>query len=85
MPIIGKASFIKFLENLESIIAKQKIDKLKPFDPDHGILITNLSKLPVNQLNFGTGEADILFPLSVEKNATAILADKDNFILRFSY
>ena len=45
--------------------------------------MTNLSRLPVHNLNFGTGEADFIYPLTIEKNGAAILADKDNYLLRF--
>ena len=85
MPVIDKESFKKFLNNLEYNITERQINKLKPFDPESGGLITNLSKLPSNRLNFGTGEADFIFILTSEKNSTAILADKNNFILRFTY
>lgn len=45
----------------------------------------NLTRLPSDKLNFGTGEADFIIPLTIEKNSAAILADKDNFILRLAY
>ena len=85
MPSVSKDSFIKYLEELESIITKGQIEKLKPFDPRCGCLITNLSKLPADKLNFGGGLPDLIFPLTVEKNSVAILADKDNYILRYAF
>jgi len=85
MPSVSKDAYIKYLEELETIIATKRTDKLKPFDPIQGCLVTNLSKLPVDKLNFGTGNPDLIFPLTIEKNSTAILADKDNFLLRFAY
>jgi hypothetical protein len=39
----------------------------------------------VDRLNFGKGSPDLIFPLTIENNSTAILADKDNFLLRFAY
>lgn len=85
MPAINKERFINFLAYLEAVISEREFHKLKPFEPEHGILVTNLSKLPANKLNFGTGEADFIFPLTIEKNSAAILANKENYILRLSY
>lgn len=85
MPVVTKESYIKYLVDIEKIIAKRQHNKLKPYDPVSGCLVTNLSNLPVNKLNFGTGDADFIFPLTIEKNSAAILADTDNFILRFAY
>jgi len=85
MPVITKESYIKFLSNLEILIAEQQTNRLRPYDPERGCLITNLSKLPANKLNFGTGNPDFIFPLTIEKNSAAILADEDKFILRLVY
>jgi len=85
MPAITKEIFIQFLDSLEAIIAERQYHKLRPFDPQRGCLVTNLSKLPANKLNFGTGNPDFIFPLTIEKNSAAILSNKDNFILRLAY
>ena len=85
MPAITRDKFITFLESLETIIASRQAYKLKPFDPEQGSLVTNLSKLPTNKLDFGTGRADFIFPLTIEKNSTAILSRGDNFVLRIAY
>lgn len=85
MPVVTKEIFIKFLENLEVIIAEKQFEKLRPFDPDRGCLVTNLSKLPAHRLNFGTGNPDSIFTLTIEKNSAGIMSDKENFILRVVY
>ena len=85
MPVVTKEIFIKFLEHLEAIIKEGHFDKLRPFDPNRGCLVTNLSKLPAHRLNFGTGDPDSIFTLTIEKNSAGILADKENFILRTVY
>ncbi len=85
MPAVTRASFMNFLEELENIIMQRRMDELKPFDPFGGVLVTNLSKLPVNKLNFGTGNPDYIYPLTVEKNSTTIIADGDKYILRMAY
>lgn len=85
MPVVTKENYIKYLNNLEAIIVKRQTDRLRPYDPEKGCLVTNLSKLPITKLNFGTGNPDFLFPLTIGKNSAAVLADKDNFILRLVY
>jgi hypothetical protein len=47
--------------------------------------VTNLSKLPAERLDFGTGGPDAIVPLTVEKNSVAVLSRKDNYVLRFAY
>lgn len=85
MPEVTKEIFLDFMEHLEVLIEERQFDKLRPFDPNLGCLVTNLSKLPAHRLNFGTGSPDSIFTLTIEKNSAGILADKGNFILRTVY
>lgn len=85
MPTVSKQFFLDYLARLEELIAQRNTERLRPFDPLSGLLVTNISRLPVHKLNFGTGPPALAFPLTVEKNAAAILADEENFILRFAY
>ena len=85
MPEITKENYMQYLHKLEDIIANKQTEKLKPFDPEKGCLVTNLSKLPSDKLNFGTCEADFIIPLTIEKNSAAVLGDNDKFILRLAY
>jgi hypothetical protein len=85
MPTITRGTYVEYLASLEKILAEGRWDKFKPFDPASGCLVTNLSRLPVDKLDFGTGPPEIILPLTVEKNSAGILADKANFILRFAY
>jgi Transferase family len=85
MPLITKETYIKYLDSIENIINKGQINKLEPFDSRNGCLVTNLSQMPINKLNFGTGDPDLVFPLSIKKNSVAVLANRDNFILRIAY
>jgi hypothetical protein len=85
MPFVSKQSYLDYLAHLEKLIEERKTEKLRPFDPASGCLVTNISRLPVDKLDFGTGAPALVFPLTVEKNAAAILADKKNFILRYAY
>jgi hypothetical protein len=85
MPYVSRETYIDYLAGLENIISEREMEKLRPFDPGRGCLVTNLSKLPSDKLDFGTGCPELVVPLSVEKNSTAILANKENFVLRFAY
>jgi len=85
MPQVSRETYINYLGELEDTISEGNPEKLRPFDPDHGCLVTNLSKLPADKLDFGTGSPDLIIPLTVEKNSTAILAKKENFVLRFAF
>jgi len=85
MPAISKEAYINYLEALEGTIIQKKTDKLRPFDPSRGCLVTNLSKLPTDQLDFGTGRPELIIPLSIEKNSTALLAKGGSFVLRYAY
>jgi NRPS condensation-like uncharacterized protein len=85
MPSVSRQSYKVYLTMLEEIISEGKTEKLRPFDPASGYLVTNISRLPVDRLNFGTGPPDLIFPLTIEKNAAAVLAKDENFILRFAF
>jgi len=85
MPTVTKEVYLDYLSGIEAIIAAGQSEKLRPYDPRSGCLVTNLSKLPASKLDFGTGVPDFVFPLTIEKNSAAILADRDDFILRFAY
>ena len=84
MPVVTKESYIKFISSIEKLIDARQIDKLRTYNQGRGCLITNLSKLPSNKLNFGTGNPDFIFPLTIEKNSAAILSDGQTFILRLA-
>jgi hypothetical protein len=85
MPSVSKQSYLDYLTQLEELIIKRNTEKLRPFDPASGCLVTNISRLPVDKLNFGSGPPAFIFPLTIEKNAAAILAKEENFILRYAY
>jgi hypothetical protein len=85
MPTVSKETYIDFLTGLEKILAEGRWDKFKPFDPNSGCLVTNLSRLPVDKLDFGTGRPGLILPLTVERHSAGVLADEDNYILRLVF
>ena len=71
MPAITKQVYLDYLSGLEELIDKGKQGELRPFKPARGCLVTNISRLPVAGLDFGTGVPELLFPLTTEKNSTS--------------
>ena len=85
IPSVNTEMYVEYLSALESKIKRSSIHSLKPYDPEKGCLVTNLSRMPIQQLNFGSGNPALIFPLTIGRNAAAILADKYNFLLRLVY
>ena len=85
MPSVSKKSYTDYLSTLQEILSGGNTERFRPFDPSSGCLVTNISRLPFDKLNFGTGPPDLIYPLTIEKNAAAVLAKEENFILRFAY
>jgi hypothetical protein len=85
MPAVSKQSYTDYLSQLGEILPEGEAEKRRPFDPASGCLVTNISRLPVDKLDFGTGPPDLIFPLTIEKNAAAVMAKDENFILRFAF
>jgi len=85
MPFISREIYIDFLMGLEGILSAGRWDEFRPYDPERGCLVTNLSRLPAEKLDFGTGPPRLSVPLTIEKNGVGILAKKENYLLRFAY
>jgi hypothetical protein len=85
MPLLSKETYVNFLRKLEEILTAGRLAEFRPFDPGLGCLVTNLSKLPADKLDFGTGTPRLSVPLTAEKNSAGILAKGENFLLRFAY
>lgn len=84
MPSVSKQTYTEYLSRLEEIISEGDPKKFRPFDPESGYLVTNISRLPVDRLNFGTDLPGMIYPLTIERSAAAVLAKGENFILRYA-
>jgi len=82
MPSITKESYQNYLAGLEKRISEGDLDQFRPFNPENGCLVTNISRLPADKLDFGSVRPELIFPLTIEANSAAILSDKDNYVLR---
>jgi hypothetical protein len=85
MPEVSTQNYQKYLADLELSMAKSDVHTLNVYDPAKGCLVTNLSHMPVGKLNFGNGNPLVHIPLTIAKNAAAVMADKDHFYLRLVY
>ena len=85
MPKVNRESYINFLNDLEEKSSQSAVHNLMPYDPAEGCLVTNLSRMPVKKLNFGTGDPDYILLLTIGKNSAAVLADKTDYIFRFAF
>jgi hypothetical protein len=85
MPAVSGENYIKYLEELEAIIRTRQTHRLRPYDPQAGCLVTNLSMMPTGRLDFGSGTPDYVLPLSIGKNSAAVLGDGDKFVFRVEH
>jgi len=85
MPQITKENYIQYLIQIEDLVQNKHKELLRPYNPENGCLVTNLSKLPTHKLDFGRGNPDLVFLLTIGKNSAAILSNKEHFILRYVY
>lgn len=85
MPEISEENYRGYLQELELLIRTRQTHRLRPYDPKTGCLVTNLSRLPTGQLDFGSGAPDVVLPSTVGRNSAAVLADGDTFVLRVEH
>jgi hypothetical protein len=85
IPVVTREKYLEYLHKLEELIAGGQWSELIPYDPQQGCLVTNLTRLPLNELDFGSGKPDFILPLTIEKNSAALLTDQNDYVLRLAY
>jgi hypothetical protein len=85
MPPLSRETYVDFLRSLEEMLSGGRRDEFKPYDPERGCLVTNLSRMPADKLDFGAGSPRSVVPLIAEKNSAGILAKGENYVLRLAY
>ena len=85
LPPLTRETYLEYLKSLDEMISSGRLDMLRPYDPERGCLVTNLSRLPSDRLDFGTGPPRLVVPLTIERNGAAILAQGENYQLRYAY
>jgi hypothetical protein len=81
-PAVSTETFLDYLVGLENRLNEG--ERPRPYDEERGCLVTNLSRLPSDRLDFGSGPPRLVMNLSVERHATIILASGEDFLLRMT-
>ncbi|MBD3191663.1 MAG: hypothetical protein GF308_13530 [Candidatus Heimdallarchaeota archaeon] len=81
-PERNRQKYQEFLETIEEWIEEGNLEKLRVYDPETEFLVTNLSRMPLSRLDFGSGPPEIIVPLTRGKSGAAILAQEGQFILQ---
>ncbi|MFW9925023.1 MAG: acyltransferase [Candidatus Thorarchaeota archaeon] len=75
-------NYLEFLTTIENWIATKNMQKLQLYDSEKEFLVTNLSRMPITRLDFGSGLPKLIVPLTRGKSGAAILTQNDKFILQ---
>jgi len=76
------ARFLQTLESLRKQKGLEAMEKIHLRHPKHGLIVTNLTRLPINELDFGSGTpADFLTYVDVLGSAAILPAEKGIEIL----
>lgn len=82
LPVVNRHNYEVYLKKVEGWIESGQLDLLRPYNPDRECLVTNLTRMPVTKLDFGSGTPTIIAPLTMGRSGAAVLAQDDKFILR---
>jgi hypothetical protein len=81
---VNRQSYETYLKLVESWIDAGKLELLRPYDPDSECLVTNLTRMPITRLDFGSGPPTTVEPLTRGRSGAAILVQDDKFVLRLA-
>ena len=85
MPSVSEETFGDYLSKLEQTIVEGRMERHRPYDPDCGCMVTNISMLPVSTLDFGTGIPELVYPTTVERNSIGIYSGGSSLVVRYAY
>jgi len=83
-PAVNRQSYETYLKKVDSWIETGQLDLLRPYDPDNECLVTNLTRMPISRLDFGSGPPITIEPLTRGRSGAAILVQDDKFVLRLA-
>jgi hypothetical protein len=83
-PAVNPQSYKAYLKLVESWIEIEQLDLLRPYNPDIECLVTNLTRMPITRLDFGSGPPTIVEPLTRGRSGAAIIVQDDKFVLRMA-
>ena len=76
---------IDYLTGQEGRIERREPDAFRPFDPETGCLVTNLTRMPTHRLDFGSGTPALIVPITSGRHAAALLRTSDRYLIRVAY
>ncbi|NHK32392.1 MAG: hypothetical protein FK730_13645 [Asgard group archaeon] len=82
-PEVNRRNYEDFLKKIDGWIETGQLEHLRPYDPINECLVTNLSRMPIAKLDFGSEPPTTTIPLTSGRSGAAILVQKGKFILRF--
>lgn len=83
-PVVNRQSYETYLRQVEEWIEVGQLELLRPYNPDNECLVTNLTRMPIARLDFGSGPPVTVEPLTRGRSGAAILLEKDKFVLRLA-
>jgi len=83
-PKVNYQSYETYLKQVENWIDAGKLELLRPYDPDTECLVTNLTRMPIKRLDFGSGPPTTVEPLTRGRSGAAILIQEDKFVMRLA-
>jgi len=83
-PTVNRYSYEAFLKKIDGWIEAGKLDLLRPYDPDNECLVTNLTRMPISRIDFGSGPPTTIEPLTRGRSGAAVLIQNNKFVLRLA-
>jgi len=83
-PVVDRQSYEEYLKKVEGWIETGQLEFLRPYDPDNECLVTNLTRMPITRLDFGSGFPTRVEPLTRGRSGAAVLIQDDKFVLRMA-
>lgn len=83
-PAVNRQKYENYLKKVASWIEAGQLDQLRPYDPDNECLVTNLTRMPIARLDFGSGPPTSVEPLTRGRSGAAILVQDEKFVLRLA-
>ncbi len=83
-PAVNRQKYENYLKKIASWIEAGQLDQLRPYDPDNECLVTNLTRMPIARLDFGSGPPTSVEPLTRGRSGAAVLIQDDKFVLRLA-
>ncbi|MCP4203519.1 MAG: hypothetical protein GY769_16495 [bacterium] len=85
LPDSPAAYFNDFLRQLNRQHAEDLLHQARIYDPQTSVLVTNVSRLPLDKLRFAGTAPNFAYPLIADKNGAGIFRHAGQYVIRMSY